>query len=606
MDLMRQVVKEANKAVFLGSMLANAFVLRCVRGGISLPKLNLDFFDLCIRRVSSSCKQPTRDKSIEMGIEPVYRALWGARENLVKTEKFGNIIRYEATQLATAADNYNTIAVYDHMATYIQAKHGLPRKGHGKFISGRVTHKNPLGYTYIPKTIGLSREEIDKIIIEETTLFDRALDNEELTQYRYMMMQAIERANTDELSYKSFTLIPERHMGTKFVPMDVTVLKKLWNRLSPCRKNMWKSDEERVRWEEWENFPKSHPNLSDWLDIPKRGPGWVYEGKQFRTNGFEFHFTFDKNKERIGPRAKKVKKSMLIMESDWDPGYNFENVNNKDISNPCNFAASDVGHHNIFTSVSPTGDTDINGVPFMEKRNYSKKRYVHEAKRRKVLERIKILQRHKGVRALEAQLSERSLKTTDFGDLREAILLRCEVYDAIYGHYHNRQLLKLKAEARIAEKRAIDRMLNWVTYGKKKPLGLGDCSKTNGFKGTSPGGPTKRIKRHAIKSGYEIISVDEFRTSKMSSCCRGFTMRPMRGFNKKGVFGDLHGVRICNKCGKTWDRDFSAAINIFDVFYNSIVLGGEHPPHLRRDCEPGLAVEGTWGRNWFKPDNARL
>ena len=150
--------------------------------------------------------------------------------------------------------------------------------------------------------------------------------------------------------------------------------------------------------------------------------------------------------------------------------------------------------------------------------------------------------------------------------------------------YNNRQLRKLKFEARIAEQRAIDKLVHYITWEKKKVLGIGDCSKTTGFKSLSPGGPIKKIKRHAVKKGYHVSLVDEYNTSKKPACCFRIENAEMKcitdkdRLNKGKSSTTVHGLRICSVCRSTWNRDFSAGINIWYNYYNVAVKGDEKHP----------------------------
>ena len=55
-------------------------------------------------------------------------------------------------------------------------------------------------------------------------------------------------------------------------------------------------------------------------------------------------------------------------------------------------------------------------------------------------------------------------------------------------------------------------------------------------------------------------------------------MKPMKNAKGKG----LHGIRLC-KCGKPWDRDSNAAINIAKRFYVHQVCKNDVPSHLQRE-----------------------
>ena len=254
----------------------------------------------------------------------------------------------------------------------------------------------------------------------------------------------------------------------------------------------------------------------------------------------------------------------------------------------------------------------------MEVRNFTKKRFNHESKRNKVNRKSqRLLKRNKDVQVALNELAENTAKTHNFNDLCQAFRVRIDNYDLIYNCFANKQFMKLKAEARMAEQRTMDNLVNWISYGKTKAVGIGDCSRTHNFKGRSPSGPSKKIRRYFVKKGVNTTLVNEAYTSKRSCCCRGEDLKPVKGKKKikdKERKNDdldsaieyktvaIHGLRFCPRCGKTWDRDFSAAINIFDVFYNSMVRKGDRPWHLKKIVYSRPADHpdrfGTWFQTW--------
>ena len=117
-------------------------------------------------------------------------------------------------------------------------------------------------------------------------------------------------------------------------------------------------------------------HLRDWfVDPPKRGEGWTFS-PTFRTNGYEFHFMFEKNVGR-GPNGKrcKVEAHLRTEETDFDGSYTYTNKEGLNVEDLTNFVACDVGHHNLVTAVSPTGEMHLNGTLEMEVRNFTKKMY---------------------------------------------------------------------------------------------------------------------------------------------------------------------------------------------------------------------------------------
>ena len=119
------------------------------------------------------------------------------------------------------------------------------------------------------------------------------------------------------------------------------------------------------------------------------------------------------------------------------------------------------------------------------------------------------------------------------------------------------------------------------SYGKQKHIGWGGGGNNSGMKGTSPGGPIKKIRRHAKKMGYGITIINEYNTSKSSLCCHGHRNKCMKdghGETQKTV----HGVSICTKCGKTWNRDVVGSSNILQILI-CLANGHDRPTRFNKN-----------------------
>jgi hypothetical protein len=94
-----------------------------------------------------------------------------------------------------------------------------------------------------------------------------------------------------------------------------------------------------------------------------------------------------------------------------------------------------------------------------------------------------------------------------------------------------------------------------LTRGRTQAVIFGDATRLSGLRGRRPGIPIKAMLRWAVSNGYRVFLVNEYNTSKMTSCC--------------GVEGEhvvdgqyRYGTVRCPVCGMDWDRDRNAARNI--------------------------------------------
>ena len=122
----------------------------------------------------------------------------------------------------------------------------------------------------------------------------------------------------------------------------------------------------------------------------------------------------------------------------------------------------------------------------------------------------------------------------------------------------------------------------------------GRCSKTTGFKSSTPGGPLKKIQRLMVKKRLRVAKENEAYSSKSSVCCHGHANKDMKNGHSpktymKGKHKDcpekkpskVHGILVCQKCKTTWYRDVVGAINILEI-YLARMEGHRRPTRFTR------------------------
>ncbi|KAG6949175.1 hypothetical protein JG688_00014745, partial [Phytophthora aleatoria] len=126
-----------------------------------------------------------------------------------------------------------------------------------------------------------------------------------------------------------------------------------------------------------------------------------------------------------------------------------------------------------------------------------------------------------------------------------------------------------------------------LTVSKKTCVAYEDWSRRKGIKGHATS-PMTELKQ-ALKKCATVVSMDEFRTSKLCSQCHQ-TLSPVRylvdtklpkRIKHQGVVlfeeKKCHGVRLCDlvKCNARYsDRDVNAAINMVELLKSAILGQG--------------------------------
>lgn len=116
-------------------------------------------------------------------------------------------------------------------------------------------------------------------------------------------------------------------------------------------------------------------------------------------------------------------------------------------------------------------------------------------------------------------------------------------------------------------------------------VGYGDWSCRPNIRGHAPV-PVKGF-RNALKKRARLVSIDEFRTSKLCSSCRqplDLAAYPHQDENGRFDMKETRNVLHCatSDCNATfWDRDVNAAINMLRLLQNE-VAGHPRPPQFTR------------------------
>ena len=245
-----------------------------------------------------------------------------------------------------------------------------------------------------------------------------------------------------------------------------------------------------------------------------------------------------------------------------------------------------------------------------------------------------------------------STKTADLKKLMDAIRYRVKWGDFLLhlgsqGGYRNWRFKKYRYGEKSISKAAKD-----LTFGSKDPkqtiVGFGDWSQPQGFKGL-PSAPLKKLARKMVKDRRAIVvSIDEYKTSKLCSVCpehtelvharfkshetrRNRTRRERREQGQTeaeraleqeeeeeepgqavGGAGQVqrqlrkcHQVVHCPKCKICWQRDFNAARNIH-LLLQSKLQDGTRPNAFERKNKVNQVAQPTnsLGDDKFAPAGA--
>ena len=191
----------------------------------------------------------------------------------------------------------------------------------------------------------------------------------------------------------------------------------------------------------------------------------------------------------------------------------------------------------------------------------------------------------------ETKLSSYNCKTVDYKEFKNYIIEKTKLNDKIKGFYENELYRKLKWRTWIYQRKSEDKFLNRIeeTYGKKENLLLcyGNWSNNKQMKYIMP---TKGVGlRRVIQKKFNVVLVDEFKTSKLCSKCNC----ELENYN------NLHRVLVCRGCKSSglesknttfMNRDMNACMNILNISKNWI-NSKIRPNNFCRTSDPDFSLE---------------
>jgi hypothetical protein len=507
-----------------------------LENNIDLPDINGDFLRECLQLVGDSGGSATKNIPQEV-VTRVYSEVFGNQK--IKHSGIAQINSYSIISYYTMLENYNKFAIESHISMYLVAKYFI-QKGHANWLAG-VILKNTKFIT-IPKTIRGDLEYWTHVQHTEREIYESYISNDSTTKnfikYRYHMLSHIIQDN-----HKRFSLIPLYKECSKFITLDDFAIELLRTKVL---RNTPKENKESVK--------TIFSSLDTFFVRPHRNK-WNL-GSMVSTNGYELHIQYVSS--NYG-RTKSGKLSKLPIEKQtepehWDPSYRLHSYNGESI------VAIDPGHYNVFTTYESDGTH----------KTITKEEFSHRSHRNLLNKKVAYLSRN-------LNLNYPTLCTHVYQNVVNGIRERIANQETVLGVFSSRAYYKAKFDARIHKQKEIDRILNWISNNNTKVLAFGDGSRFHGFHGTSPGGPVTSIRRYARKKGYRTFMVDESYTSCRMSCCKTSDAKHPRKENGEPV----HGLYICQKCYRVWNRDYNASRNILRLA-QCVVTGEPRPLYLKK------------------------
>ena len=572
-------MKEVNRTVAEAYLLANLHVNRMLENGLPLGVLDQSFFYGCLSAVSTSGRRKTEIKDMRFRESAELYCSWAAecdRHEPPSSQYLASGFHQQASlQMVT-----NTrVAVCENFARRFQRylKHRYQLEGSAAWSTLRsIMAESYLGddsivldyRSQMPSKPAKGRaEDYPHLILPLTRKF--------LQHFEDQHVQAAEDEQHPGKALRLFSLLPPK------AGFECSHIKLCNNGLYGLLKRAGLG-----------------------LELPSDGPEWraaapefwrrIFNVERFETANRKFagEILTDGHAVSIVMRKPKVEASgprALVLEEYDD------------------ILGLDPGRTDLFTTC------DLRG----EHKHHSTKRFRHEATFKASLRTVEgWMDRSALAKQVNAELPTR--KTSDLQVLRAHIRYVLPVLDRMLQWHMDKPFRKLKLRRYIASKKALQRICDELTSrgGRKTLIGFGDWNNidSGGIIKGSPAGPVKKLEGE-LRKRCRVVSVDEFRTSKVHHTCGGLLHNRCchKHFKAKDearghVRGELRGaVRVhkvlcCanSSCsGISMDRDENASRNILRL----LILQAQDQPRppvftrgvqMRENMPAPFGEVGVW------------
>ena len=563
------IVREVNRTVAEAYMLANLHVNRMIREGHPLGELDQSFFYGCLSAVSVAGRRKTEIKDAHFRDSVQLYSSWATDcpEHWPPNSQYLASGFHQQASLQMATNTRVAVSENFHrrFKRYLRHKHQLD---------------GAQAWTMLRQILGESYDGEDHVIIQYRQRMPRKPPRGRAEEQPHLVLPLMreflayfESQHAGERTAKAlrlFSLVPNK------AGFECTHVKLCTNGLYGLLK--------RAGLEE----------------LPSEGPSWRAAAPAFWRRIFNIDKFETANRKFAGEILTDGHSVSIVMRKPRAPDTCEHRPSNLD-EHP-DILGLDPGRTDLFTTC------DLQG----EHRHYSTKRFREEAtynaSQRTMagwIDRCELAKR------VCAELPSR--KTSDLDGLKRHIQYVLPVMDRMLTWHMEKPFRKLKLRRYIASKKTLKAICDELTAraGRKTLIGFGDWSNIDsaGIIKKSPAGPVKKLQAE-LRKRCRVVSVDEFRTSKLHSACgcqlrNAYRHKHAKKDEANGITGGefervvkIHKVLCCanSSCsGICMDRDENASLNILRLLILQ-TQGFDRPPPFCRGVDlPAESVAAPFG-----------
>ena len=260
-------------------------------------------------------------------------------------------------------------------------------------------------------------------------------------------------------------------------------------------------------------------------------------------------------------------------------------------------------------SIDPNKDDLIYCTSGEKNNNLKQFRYTQnqrskETRKRKYKKILEIEKKKNGICEEELKISACNSKTTKYELFKDYIIVKNQVISTLKEFYEKEIWRKWKLSVYVKTKQSEEKMIksfkNKFGTPEESFIAFGDWSQKEQMKYKEPS-KGKSFRSLFRKHGYEVLLIDEYRTSKMCCNCKSvegicekFLLKESpRPWRKKNGMNLCHGLVKCKICLTMFNRDMNSSINIRMIASSALAnkkKERERPEYLQRNSSGDVAI----------------
>jgi hypothetical protein len=187
----------------------------------------------------------------------------------------------------------------------------------------------------------------------------------------------------------------------------------------------------------------------------------------------------------------------------------------------------------------------------------------------------------KTIKELETDLSDFNSKTCNYTEFKKYLVAKNQLNYKLYSHYEQRFFRKFKlnryTNTQKSESKMIKNFRNKFGSADNTVFVIGDYDKGSyNMRGCEPA-ICKKFRKIFKNAGYQTLLINEFRTSKISNCCKTelekFHYKPHKNGKNYLCHGLLRCKSVKHNCETIHNRDKNAVINMLNIVSHLFTTG---------------------------------